>query len=129
MGEGSKVQGVGLKVQGEGFQLDPFRVGSLAVLLFDVSIGTPKSCEAVCFFFLPEARLGCGLGELRGGGDHGPLGKTRKGWCRDGLRCPLRSELVGGVGEWAGGVQVRRKTMKGLNLALLNTPNMGVEMG
>ena len=65
-----------------------------------------SSCEAVCFFFLPEARLGCGLGELRGGGDHGPLRKTRKGWCRDGLRCPLRSELVGGVEEWAGGVQV-----------------------
>ena len=62
----------------EGLQLGPLRVGCFVVLLFDVLIGTPKSCEAVCFFFLPEARLGYGLGELRGGG-HGPKGKTRKG--------------------------------------------------
>ena len=98
--------GAGAKEDNEGPQLGPLRVGSLAILLFDVLSGILTSCEAVCFFFLPEARLGCGLGELRGGGDHGPLRKTRKGWCRDGLRCPLRSELVCGVEEWAGGVQV-----------------------
>ena len=50
----------------KGVQLGPLRVGCLADLLFDVVIGTPKGCEAVCFFFLPEARLGYGLGVASG---------------------------------------------------------------
>ena len=62
----------------KGPQLCPLRVGCLTILLFDVLIETPESCEAVCLLFLPEARLGSGLGSLRRGG-HGPLGKTRKG--------------------------------------------------
>ena len=28
-------------------------------------------------------------------------GEDKEGVCRDGLRCALRSELVGGVGEWS----------------------------
>ena len=50
----------------KGVQLGPLRVGCLADLLFDVVIGTPKGCEAVCFFCLPEARLGYGLGVASG---------------------------------------------------------------
>ena len=45
--------------------------------------------------------------------------------CGDGLRCVLRSELVGGLGDWSwlgmvflgSGGQVRRKQGKGFNLA------------
>ena len=53
--------GAGANEDNEGLQLGPFRVGSLAILLFDVLSEILTSCEAVCFFFLPEARLGCGL--------------------------------------------------------------------
>ena len=55
----------------EGLQLGPLGKPDFRTLLFDVLIGNPKSSEGVCFFFLPEARLGCGLVSLRGGG-HGP---------------------------------------------------------
>ena len=70
--------GAGAKEVRKGLQLGPLGIGSFEVLLFDVLIGTPESCEAVCFFFLPEARRGCGLGSL-GREGHGPLGKTRRG--------------------------------------------------
>ena len=61
----------------EGPQLGPFRVGSLAILLFDVLIGSPESCEAVCFFFFPEARASgrrsWAIGEDKEGPELGPF--------------------------------------------------------
>ena len=41
----------------EGLQLGPLRGGNLVVLLFDVLIGSPKSCEAVCLFLPPQTWL------------------------------------------------------------------------
>ena len=43
-------------------------IGFSHSLLFDVLIEIPKSCEAVCFFFLPKPGFGCGLGNQVGGG-------------------------------------------------------------
>ena len=45
---------------------DTLAIGIFHPLLFDVLPGTSKSCEAVCFFFLPKPGLGCGLGTGRG---------------------------------------------------------------
>ena len=39
---------------------NPFVIGVSPTLLFDVLIEIPKSCEAVCFFFLPKTWLGAG---------------------------------------------------------------------
>ena len=60
--------GAGVKEDNEGPQLGPFRVGSLAILLFDVLSEILTSCEAVCFFFLPKPGFGCGSGNQVGGG-------------------------------------------------------------
>ena len=35
-------------------KMDPFAIGFSPALLFDVLIEILKSCEAVCFFFLPK---------------------------------------------------------------------------
>ena len=71
--------GAGVKEDNEGPQLGPFRVGSLAILLFDVLSEILTSCEAVCFFFLPEARLGCGFGGASGRRRPWAIGEDKEG--------------------------------------------------
>ena len=92
----------------------PLGIGVSQSLLFDVLSGTPKSCEAVCFFFLPEARLGCGLGVASG----------RKTKGDETLGKPNRLQTVVGRGErgvgstwgfWSGqGVRVGTCHLKGV---------------
>ena len=49
-------------------ELDTLPAGFSHSLLFDVLIEIPKSCEAVCFSFLPKTWVWVWLGDQVGGG-------------------------------------------------------------